>query len=88
MWCQFSCLQLRKRQALLALGLFARLLAHSDLSEDTNLVPLMANLWNLALKYGSLGHHLYVSYAYIIIFLCFQYMTHAMNGFVLNGIHL
>ena len=58
---------------MLALGLFARLLAHSDLSEDTNLVPLMANLWNLAVKHGTIGQHLFVSF--IGECLCFQYKS-------------
>jgi hypothetical protein len=44
-------LDLKKRQSHLALGLFVRLFAHAELSEETNLSPLLVNLWNLACKH-------------------------------------
>lgn len=49
-----------KRQAVVALGLFVRMAAHCDISEDTNTVPLLVNLWNLANKHSTLDNKLLV----------------------------
>lgn len=39
----------------------SRLVANSDLSEDTNLTSLLVNLWSLSQKYGIVEHKLLVS---------------------------
>ena len=44
----------------MALGLFLRLSAHADMSEGTNLKPLLINLWNLAQKHRALDPDLLV----------------------------
>lgn len=50
--------ELRRRQALLALGLFTRLISHADISEETNICTLLVNLWILSQKYGVLEQKL------------------------------
>ena len=39
---------------------FLRLSVHADMSEGTNLKPLLVNLWNLAQKHGALDYDLLV----------------------------
>ena len=41
-----------KHQAMMALSLFVRLVGHSDLAEETNISPLLVNLWNLTQKHS------------------------------------
>jgi len=53
--------ELQRRQAVLALGLFARLFVHADVSEDTNISTLLVNLWTLAQKHNLLERRLLVS---------------------------
>jgi hypothetical protein len=48
-----SSLEMKKRQSLMALGLFVRLFSHAEISEETNLSALLVNLWNLAYKHKS-----------------------------------
>ena len=45
----------------MALGLFVRVVAHCDISEDTNTAPLLVNLWNLSDKHSILDRKLMVS---------------------------
>ena len=52
-----------KRQAVCALGLFARMAAHCDIAEETHMVPLLVNLWNLANKHAVLDKRLMVCMA-------------------------